>query len=78
MLGGARTEHYESFAGSLRDLIPDEHMLPEWRGCWNSAGCALRLPAFNARTTAGPMLPTEAAVRLMRPAFSWALCMIAI
>ena len=27
MLGGARGEQYEIFAGSLRDLIPDEHIL---------------------------------------------------
>jgi transposase len=69
MLGGTRGEQYEFFVGSLRDLIPDEHVLARVHRVldlsWLRADVADLYSPDNGR----PGIAPEVAVRLMLAGF---------
>lgn len=69
MLGGARTEQYEFFAGSLRDLIPDEHVLARVARVLDLSWLRAEVADLYCPDNGRPGIAPEVAVRLMLAGF---------
>ena len=69
MLGGTRTEQYEFFVGSLRDLIPDEHVLARVDRVLDLSWLRAEVADLYCPDNGRPGIAPEAAVRLMLAGF---------
>ena len=69
MLGGTRTEQYEFFAGSLRELIPDEHVLARVARVLDPSWLRSEVADLSCLDNGRSGIAPEAAVRLMPAGF---------
>ena len=69
MLGGARTEQFEFFVGSLRDLIPDEHVLARVDRVLDLSWLRAEVADLYCPNNGRPGIAPEVAVRLMLAGF---------
>lgn len=69
MLGERRSEQYEFFAGSLRDLIPDDHVLAKVSRVLDLSWLADEVADLYCAETGRPGIAPETAVRLMLAGF---------
>lgn len=69
MLGERRTEQYEFFAGSLRDLIPDNHVLARVSRVLDLSWLADEVSDLYCPDNGRPGIAPETAVRLMLAGF---------
>ena len=69
MLGERRTEQYEFFAGSLRDLIPDDHVLARVARVLDLSWLRSEVAEFYCFDNGRPGIAPETAVRLMVAGF---------
>lgn len=69
MLGEQRTEQYEFFAGSLRDLIPDDHVLARVSRVLDLSWLADEVSNLYCLDNGRPGIVPETAVRLMLAGF---------
>ena len=69
MLGGTRTEQYEFFVGSLRDLIPDEHVLARVAQVLDLSWLRAEVADLYCLDNGRPGIAPEVAVRLMLAGF---------
>jgi transposase len=69
MLGGTRGEQYEFFVGSLRDLIPDEHVLARVDRVLDLSWLRAEVADLYCPDNGRPGIAPEVAVRLMLAGF---------
>lgn len=69
MLGGTRAEQYEFFVGSLRDLIPDEHVLARVDRVLDLSWLRPEVADLYCADNGRPGIAPELAVRLMLAGF---------
>ena len=69
MLGGTRGEQYEFFVGSLRDLIPDEHVLARVDRVLDLPWLRSEVANLYCPDNGRPGIAPEMAVRLMLAGF---------